>query len=97
MTEQSSGELSAIPFQAQENDEVSGDESLAPNDVTGFNNEKSRRTSSSIVASGLTVVGVSCAAAYASVKSEHAGVGITAWVAVAVIGASAMISAARHG
>lgn len=45
--------------------------------------------------SGLTVIGVAIAAAIASVYAQDKGVGIAAWVAVSVVGASTMIATAR--
>ncbi len=47
------------------------------------------------VSSGGTVVGVAIAAAVTSYTAEKA-VGIAAWVAVAVVGASTMISTAKN-
>lgn len=46
--------------------------------------------------SGLTVVGVAAAAAYTSVQTNDKAIGITAWVAVAVVGAATMISTERN-
>ncbi len=48
-----------------------------------------------LASSGGTVVAVAFAAAFTSYTAEQA-VGITAWVAVAVIGTSAMISTAKN-
>lgn len=50
----------------------------------------------SILISGMTVVGVAAAAAYASVHADEKAVGITAWVAVAVVGASTMIATMKR-
>ncbi|WP_077025867.1 hypothetical protein [Fuerstiella marisgermanici] len=50
----------------------------------------------SILSSSVTVLGVAAAAAYTSAKTEDKGVGIAAWVAVAVVGAASSISAARN-
>lgn len=50
----------------------------------------------SVMSSGLTVFGVACAAAYTSRSSDDRAVGITAWVAVAVVGASSMIATAKN-
>jgi hypothetical protein len=44
----------------------------------------------------LTTIGVSAAAAYASTRAPDKGVGIAAWVAVAVVGAASTIAAARN-
>ena len=49
-----------------------------------------------ILSSGLTIIGVACAAAYTSAKVADKGVGIAAWVAVAVVGSAAAISTARN-
>lgn len=52
------------------------------------------------VSTCITVIGVAVAAAYASTKSSDKGVGIAAWVAVSVVGASAVIPAVNtvdHG
>lgn len=46
--------------------------------------------------SGLTVTGVAVAAAYASTNSQEKAIGITAWIAVAVVGASTMISTMKN-
>ena len=48
-----------------------------------------------VVASNGMIVGLACAAAYTSVVSAHKGNGIAAWVAVAVVGASSVISRNR--
>lgn len=48
-----------------------------------------------LASGGTTVVGVAIAAAVTSYTAEKA-VGIAAWVAVAVVGASTMISTARN-
>ena len=60
---------------------------------------KSERTKASAVLSrlisGITVIGVAAAAAVTSVNSDNKGVGIAAWVAVAVVGASTMIAASK--
>ncbi len=50
----------------------------------------------SILCSGLCVVGVAWAAAYTSTHVADKEVGITAWIAVAIIGASTMIATARN-
>ena len=49
-----------------------------------------------LLSSGLTVFGVACAAAYSTRVNQNKDVGIAAWVAVAVIGSSAMIATAKH-
>jgi hypothetical protein len=49
-----------------------------------------------LLCSGLTVFGVACAAAYTSRQVTDKDVGITAWVAVAVVGAATMIATAKH-
>lgn len=49
-----------------------------------------------LLISGVTVVGVATAAACTSIFSENRDIGITAWIAVAVVGASTMIATARH-
>ena len=46
--------------------------------------------------SGLTVIGVAVAAAYASTNSQEKAIGITAWIAVAIVGASTMISTMKN-
>lgn len=46
--------------------------------------------------SGLTVIGTATAAAFASILADDRDIGITAWVAVAVVGASTMIASAKN-
>lgn len=47
----------------------------------------------SIAVGGVVAIGVSCAAAITSINTER-DVGVTAWIAAAIIGSSACISAA---
>ncbi|MCA9039380.1 MAG: hypothetical protein KDA65_03430 [Planctomycetaceae bacterium] len=53
-------------------------------------------TIKALLISGCTVIGVSLAAAFTSIFSEDRGIGITAWVAVAVVGSATMIATAKH-
>ncbi|MAT15037.1 MAG: hypothetical protein CMJ46_07180 [Planctomyces sp.] len=49
-----------------------------------------------LLISGATVVGVAAAAAVTSIFSEDRDIGITAWIAVAVIGTATMIATAKN-
>ncbi|QDU82409.1 hypothetical protein Pla110_41640 [Polystyrenella longa] len=49
-----------------------------------------------LLISGVTVIGVATAAAFTAIFAEDRDIGITAWVAVAVVGAASMIATAKN-